>query len=96
MDAAADMGDEDLFDTGMLASLADNKDIKELLVDMVPSFGDTVTNLGRSILTFTINKKDLEEHYGREQYAGLLGNIRKIFQMLGNVVYDLKSYINMA
>jgi hypothetical protein len=95
LDASADLGDEDLFDTGMLASLADNADIKELLVDMVPNFVETVTGLGRTLLAFSVHKKQMEEYYGREQYAGLLGNVRKVFQLLGSIVYDLKSYVNM-
>jgi hypothetical protein len=95
MNASAGLGDEDMFDTGMLASLSGNKDIKELLVDMIPSFSDTLTQLGRTILSFAVNKKEMEEYYGREQYSTLLGNVRKVFQTLGTIVYDLKSYINM-
>jgi hypothetical protein len=80
MNASAGLGDEDMFDTGMLASLSGNKDIKELLVDMIPSFSDTLTQLGRTILSFAVNKKEMEEYYGREQYSTLLGNVRKVFR----------------
>jgi hypothetical protein len=96
LESSAGMGDQEMFDTGMLASLAGNEDIKGLLTGFLPQFSETTTNLGKSILSFTINKKDIEETYGREQYNTLLGAVRKVFKLLGGIVYDLKFYNRMA
>ena len=96
IEAAAELGDPDLLDTGLLASVAGNEDIKGVLVDMLPTFQDTVSELGKSILLFNTHREDLEEQYGRDQYSSVLANLRKIFTSLGKVVYDLKTYINMA
>lgn len=95
VDASAELSDEDIMDTGMLASLAGDDDIKSLLVDMNPQFSETVTNLGKSILVFTMNNKTIEDYYGRESYSTLLSNMRKVFRMLGEIVYDLRLYTNM-
>lgn len=95
MQSAADLQDEDLMDTGILASVASNEDIKGTMVDLLPNFSETVTNLGKVILMFTSAKEDMENHYGSDQYNSTLSNVRKIFKSLGDLVYDLKSYINM-
>lgn len=95
MQAAAELQDEDLMDTGILASVASNDDIKGTLVDLLPTFTDTVTNLGKTVLMFTSSQEDLEDHYGSDEYTTVLSNLRKIFTNLGKLVYDLKSYINM-
>jgi hypothetical protein len=95
MQSAAELQDEDLMDTGILASVASNEDIKGTMVDLLPNFSDTVTNLGKVILMFTSAKEDMENHYGSDQYNSTLSNVRKIFKSLGELVYDLKSYINM-
>lgn len=92
---AAGIQDEDLFDTGMLASVAANDDIKSLLVDMLPEFTDTCSMLGKAILLFVSNKDEIEDFYGDEDYGNLLGRIRKIFKMLGELVSELRRYINM-
>lgn len=95
LDAAANLGDEEHFDTGMLASLAGNEDIKLLLVDMLPNFTTATTDLGKSILLFTVNKEEIEGYYGAEEYNGLLVNLRKMFRMLGELIFDLRKYVNM-
>jgi len=91
----AELGDEDVMDTGMLASLAGDDDIKDLMVDLTPKFTGTLTNIGKTILGFVLNESKLQDHYGQEEYSSVLNNLRKIFTGLGKVVYDLRSYINM-
>jgi len=91
---ATSMQDEDIMDTGLIASLAGNKDIKLLMLDMLPSFVKTVSDLGKSILLYVINADELKENYGREEYATFLGSLRSIFTSMGNIVTDLKAYVN--
>lgn len=95
LDPFTDLGDEDLLDTGMLASLSGNQDIKELLLDFSPHFEDTVTHLGRAILVFSGYKEELQEKYGQEQFQSTLISLRKVFQLLGRIVWDLKKFVNM-
>ncbi|MCB5270502.1 MAG: hypothetical protein LHW56_01500 [Candidatus Cloacimonetes bacterium] len=90
-----DLGDEDLLDTGMLAALSGNQDIKELLLDFAPHFEDTVTHLGKAILVFSGHRKELQEQYGREQYLGVVISLRKAFQLLGRILWDLKKIVQM-
>lgn len=93
--AISGIEDQDLLDTGMLAAIAANDDIKSLLVDMLPQFTETCTMLGKAILLFVANQDDIEDFYGEEDFGSLLGRLRKIFKMLGDLVSDLRKYINM-
>lgn len=96
LDSTADLEDEELMDTGLLASLSNNDDIKSLLVDLTPTFTESVTSLGKTILIFSSNKDEMEEYYGREQYTTLLSKVRRAFQTLGEILDGLKSYIKMT
>ena len=96
LSSAAELNDQDIMDTGMLASLAGEDNIKGLLVDMLPQFIDTCTNLGKSIILFTAHKTEFQDYYGEEEYNGVLVNIRRVFRQLGEVTYDLKKYTQMV
>lgn len=95
INAAADLGDSEIMDTGMLASVAGSEDIKSILVDLMPDFSSTVSHLGQTILIMTLNKTELVDYYGQEPYHTLLNNIRKVFKLLGTIISDLNSYMNM-
>jgi len=95
LDAWADLGDEELMDTGILAAFAHDMDIKGLLVDYLPDFLQAQDRLGRIILSMSSQKSKLEDFYGSEKYSTLMGSCRKIFQVLGDLVSHLKSYIHM-
>jgi len=95
LDAAAEIGDPELMETGILASVAGEEDIKLVLVDMIPDFSNTVSKLGRTILMMNLEKEDLVDFYGEEEFQSLLSNIRKVFKTLGELVFDLHRYINM-
>lgn len=95
LQSTAELGDQELMDTGLLASVAGEEDLKVVMVDMLPNFTDTASKLGHIILVLVLNKKELEDFYGREQYQTLLSNIRKVFKKLGKIIADLRKYINM-
>jgi hypothetical protein len=95
IETSAELGDEDILDTGLLASVAGSDDIKTVLVDLLPEFSNTVTSLGQAILMLAINKKDLEDFYGSDQYHTLIKNTRKVFTLLGNIIADLNKYMSM-
>lgn len=92
-DAAA-MGDQDLMDTGLIASVANTGDIKMFLLDMLPDFIKTVTDIGKAILLYVIKAPELKEYYSVEEYANFLGALRRIFTNLGDIVVDLRAYTN--
>jgi hypothetical protein len=93
LEDTAALGDPELLDTGLVGSLAHTDDIKALLVDSVEVFRDTVTELGKSILLFALNKPTLEEYYGREPFAAVAHNLRTAFGTLGKLVFDLDEYV---
>lgn len=87
--------DPEMLETGMLASLADSDSIKGMLVDFLPEFSSSCTALGKNILLFAHNEKDLVKDYGREQYSKLLGDMRRVFKTLGGLVIELRKLISM-
>ncbi len=94
--AGIDVGGQDMVDAGILASFAQDPDIKALLVDYMPYFLQMLDKLGRVILLLCLEKKGMEEQYGVEKYSDLLASCRKMFKMLGAIVHHLKRYVNMA
>lgn len=96
LDAYAEFEDPELMDTGILASFANDPDIKDLLVDYIPDFLQQQDKIGRIILLFSMNKRDLEAFYGVDKLSELLLNCRKIFKFLGNLVQSLKQYTKMV
>lgn len=95
LDAWADTGEPAMVDTGILAAFAQDPDIKTMLVDYLPDFVTVLDKLGRVILLFTLRKDDIEAFYGRDKYAATLGNVRKIFAQIGDLVNTLEQYVNM-
>lgn len=83
-----------LMDIGILSSLYNNDDIKTYLLDYIPQFTDTVSNLGKVILLFNINKEALIAKYGNGEYHSLISTLRKIFRSLAEIVIDLEKYIS--
>lgn len=92
----ANMEDTDLFDTGVLASFAQYPDIKALLVEYLPDFLAAEDKIGRILLAFCSQKKEIEKFYGTEKSSILLSSCRRIFSILGDLVASLKLYVNMA
>lgn len=92
----AALGDPEILDTGILSSFSQDPDIKSLLVDYLPDFITMLDKLGRVILLFCLQKEDLENFYGRDRYANVLGSCRKVFKLIGDTANSLELYINMA
>lgn len=87
--------DPEMLETGMLASLAENDSIKGTLVDYIPQFSTCCSTLGKIILLYSINEKELVEDHGREQYSKLLSNLRRVFKTLGGIVLDIRKQISL-
>ena len=92
----AETEDPEMFDIGILASFAEYPDIKGLLVEYLPDFLSAEDKIGRVILLFSSQKKEIEEFYGTEKSSTMMNSLRRIFDILGNLVASLKLYVNMA
>ena len=96
MEQLAEIEDPELMDTGILATFAQNPDIKTLLVDYLPDFVSAQDRLGRIILMLAYQKKELQDFFGTEKHTTLLSSCRKVFTVIGDLVTSLKLYVNMA
>lgn len=92
----AELEDPDMFDMGVLSTFAEDPDIKSLLVEYLPDFMAAEDKIGRILLLFASQKKEIEEFYGSEKCAKVMNSCRKIFTILGELVSSLKTYINMV
>ena len=96
MEQLAEIEDPELLDTGILATFAQNPDIKVLLVDYLPDFISAQDRLGRIILMLAYQKKELQDFFGSEKHTTLLSSCRKVFNVIGDLVTSLKQYVNMV
>lgn len=92
----AETGEPDIFDSGVLASFSQYPDIKSLLVEYLPDFLAAEDKIGRIILLFSSQKKEIENFYGAEKCSTLMASCRRIFSILGDLVASLKLYVNMV
>ena len=88
--------DPELFDVGMLSTFAEYPDIKSMLVEYLPDFMAAEDKVGRIILLFSSQKKEIEKVYGTEKTSTLMSSCRRIFTILGDLVASLKSYVHMV
>lgn len=96
LETFANIGDQQVMDTGILSSFADDPDVKGLLVDYMPDFMTVLDRVGRVVLLFCIKKREFENYYRQDKLEELLSNCRRVFKLVGGLVQDLKVYINMA
>ena len=85
--------DKTMMDIGILSSLYNNEDIKTYLLDYVPQFTETVSNLGKVLLLFNLNKDALIGKYGNGEYHSILSTVRKVFRSLAEIILDLERYV---
>ncbi|MFP4019430.1 MAG: hypothetical protein ACLFUH_09295, partial [Bacteroidales bacterium] len=95
IDDTIDIGDDDLVETGMIASVADEEEVTPMMVDMMPRFIETSTDLGKTILLMNYDEESFEDFYGTEEYNNLLNKCRRVFKTIGELMSDLRKYINM-
>ena len=96
LDDFAAIEDPELFDVGMLSTFAEYPDIKSMLVDYLSDFMAAEDKVGRIILLFSSQKKEIEKVYGTEKTSTLMSSCRRIFTILGELVASLKTYVHMV
>jgi len=95
IDDTIDVGDDELIETGMIASVADDEEAKPMLIDMMPRFVQTSSDIGKTILLMNYEQDSFEDFYGTEEYNNTLSKLRRIFKSIGEIMADLRKYINM-
>jgi hypothetical protein len=92
----AEVEDPEMFDVGVLSSFAEYPDIKAMLVEYLPDFLAAEDKIGRILLLFSSQKKEIEDFYGTEKCSTLMHSCRRIFTILGELVASLKLYVHMV
>lgn len=96
LDDFAELEDPEMFDVGILSAFSQKPDIKSMLVEYLPDFLAAEDKIGRILLLFSSQKKEIEDFYGPEKSQTVLASCRRIFSILGEIVASLKLYINMG
>lgn len=89
MEMAEGLGDEDLFDTSAIASLAAANSVHEIAGEYIPVLERALDRLGRVILQLWMREVDLKEDLGDTEYTNVETNARRLFKELGEFVLKL-------
>ena len=85
----ADANNGEAFDVGMLASLLNVSDSKELIDEYIPALVRGLDSLGRILLILYRHKDDLKERYGKEDYVVIMDKVKTNFKNVGELIIHL-------
>lgn len=99
LQAAGALDDASVFDVGMLAEMqraaavsASSAALEALLPINTKDLAETVDDLGRALLNLYLRGTALNEQLGVQTQARMVGQIRRSFLGLGELLLDLRSY----
>lgn len=97
--AAGALDDASVFDVGMLAEMqraaavsASSAALEALMPINTKDLGETVDDLGRALLNLYLRGTALNEQLGVQTQAKMVGQIRRSFLGLGELLLDLRAY----
>jgi len=89
MDIGAKTQDPGLYDVGVINSLSNQPDIRELLAVYSPTLEKSLDNIGRMLLTFWVKGSKAKEALGDETYNSTEESLKTVFKEMGNLVMKL-------
>lgn len=99
LQAAGQLDDASVFDVGMLAEMQraaavsqSSAALEALLPINTKDLAETVDDLGRALLNLYLRGSSLNEQLGVQTQARMVGQIRRSFLGLGELLLDLRAY----
>ena len=89
MQAGVKTGDPDLYSLGVLNTLSQNPDIKELLAVHSPTLEKAMDSSGRMLLTFWIRGTKSKKSLGEESYFSTEEALRTVFKGIGSLLIKI-------
>ena len=81
--------DPDIYNLGVMNSLSQQQDIRELLAVYSPTLEKALDNAGRMLLTFWIKGSEAKMNLGEETYHTTEESLRTVFRELGGLLTKL-------
>lgn len=99
LQAAGALDDASVFDVGMLAEMqraaavsASSAALEALMPINTKDLSETVDDLGRALLNLYLRGTALNEQLGVQTQARMVGQVRRSFLGLGELLLDLRAY----
>lgn len=80
----------DILEASFLTSILDNKAAHEVLIDYIPGFSATLTNLCKALYHLQKDQDTSIEFYGEEEYTKLLETLKTLMDKMYIVIRDLE------
>jgi hypothetical protein len=95
MEAAAGLGDQNLFDTAATAQLIAANPFNEAVASELPTVEKAIDSVARILVSIQLRENTLIEQLGPEEYGRLEQNLRKVLGGLGDIVLSVHSQKRM-
>lgn len=95
MEAAAGLGDQQLFDTAATAQLIAANPFNEAVASELPTVEKAIDSVARILVSIQLREQQLIEQLGPEEYGILEQNLRKVLGGLGDIVLSVHSQKRM-
>ena len=95
MEAAAGLGDQQLFDSAATAQLISSNPFNEAVANELPTVEKAIDSVARILVSIQLREADLLEQLGPEEYGVLEQNLRKVLGGLGDIVLSVHSQKRM-
>lgn len=88
--AAADAGQQQVFDYAALGSLAGTYDINYLIDGFLPEMMKALDRVGRTLFLFYWKNEEFASRYGKQDLASMEDKLRSTFKQFGDLILELK------
>jgi len=86
LDQAGALNSDDVFDAAAVASIAQQRNLRDLTQAYVPTLDRALDNLGRILLLFYIHEASIKEQLGGDDYTEIEQRLRDVFRGMGEVL----------
>jgi hypothetical protein len=86
LEQAADLNQSGAFDASAIASLAQQKDLRQLTQSYVPTLERALDNLGRVLLLFGVRENQIKQQLSSDVYNETEDRLRDVFKGLGETL----------
>lgn len=89
MNEAASLQQDDVFDAAAIASLSQQKGVRELTQNYMPTLDRALDNLGRCLLLYYLKEGEVKESVGNDIYEETEQKLRDVFKGLGDAILQV-------
>jgi hypothetical protein len=96
MEAAAGLGDQEMFDSAATAQLISANPFNEAVANELPSVEKAMDSVARILVSIQLREAQLIEQLGPDEFAALEENLRKVLGGLGDIILSVHAQKRMS